>query len=222
MSAKERSPRGPAAQILADARLYLILTREICRIEPTAVLEQAVQAGVRVVQVREKDLRGRDLLAWCSTVRSATRDLGALMIVNDDPGLAIEVHADGVHLGQADEPIRAVRQRTHPNFLIGISTHGTAQVLKAQEHGADYAGVGPLFDTPTKGLSGMGLGLLRDSLAVARIPCFGIGGLDERTLPSAVAAGLRRAAVSSAICSARDPGPSARRLLELIEGGGER
>jgi len=180
-----------------DSRLYLI-TAARPDLEP--FLEAAVRGGVDIVQVREKSLADGELLTALRRAREVTRRLGVPLVVNDRPDLARLAEADYVHVGQEDLPVAAARAF---GVAVGQSTHAPAE-LDATE--ADYAGVGPVFETPTKeGRPAAGLECVRYAAANARVPWFAIGGVDESTVGDVVAAGAGRIAVVRAIGDAADP-----------------
>ena len=195
---------------LHDARLYYI-----CGIDRLATVEPALRGGVDVFQLRDKDAPDDELLRAAQILRRLCDDHDALFVVNDRPDLAVAAGADGVHLGQEDMAIAEARAIVGPGRLIGRSTHSPEQVDGAT--GADYIGVGPVHATPTKlGRPAVGVEVVRYAAAHARVPFFAIGGLDETTLPAAVAAGATRAAVVRAISEATDPEAAARRLRAAL------
>jgi thiamine-phosphate pyrophosphorylase len=180
-----------------DSRLYLI-TGVRPDLEP--FLEAAVRGGVDIVQIREKTLADGELLAALQRAREVTRRLGVPLVVNDRPDLARLVEADYVHLGQDDLPVEAARAL---GADVGQSTHAPAEL---DATAADYAGVGPVFETPTKvGRPAAGLEYVRYAVAHARLPWFAIGGIDDSTVGDVVAAGARRIAVVRAIGDSADP-----------------
>ena len=141
----------------------------------------------------------------------------ALFIVNDRIDLALLVNADGVHLGQEDLPQHEARRLLGNEKLIGRSTHALAQLEAAQQEGADYAGVGPVFATATKAdRQPAGLNWVKEACAAARIPWFAIGGITATTLPRVREAGAQRVAVVSAIMASEDPASASRQLLDLL------
>ncbi len=180
-----------------DSRLYLI-TGVRPDLEP--FLEAAVRGGVDIVQIREKTLADGELLVALQRAREVTRRLGVPLVVNDRPDLARLVEADYVHLGQDDLPVEAARAL---GVDVGQSTHAPAEL---DATAADYAGVGPVFETPTKvGRPAAGLEYVRYAAAHARLPWFAIGGIDDSTVGDVVAAGARRIAVVRAIGDSADP-----------------
>jgi thiamine-phosphate pyrophosphorylase len=199
---------SPDPSPAAEARLYLITG---ARPDLSAFLEAAVRGGVDFVQLREKDLPDGQLLRVLEEAREATRRLGVPLVVNDRPDLAVLVGADYVHVGQDDLPPAAVRRFGIP---VGVSTHAPAELARAD---ADYVGVGPVYETPTKeGRPAVGLEYVRHAAAHARVPWFAVGGIDEANVADVVAAGARRIAVVRAIAAAGDPERAARALRRAL------
>jgi len=209
---------GDVVDRLRAARLYLILeTRP--RDRPAAeVVAPALAGGVDVVQLRDKHAGDEELLAAGRALRTLCDEHGALLFVNDRPDLALGCGAHGVHVGQDDEAVAAVRERFGDRLAIGLSTHSPAQVDAAEGSAADYFAVGPVHETPTKpGCAAVGLELVRHAAAHAAKPWFAIGGIDGGTAPAVVAAGARRLAVVRAIRDADDPAAAARELRAATE-----
>ncbi|MCY2963873.1 MAG: thiamine phosphate synthase, partial [Planctomycetota bacterium] len=202
---------------LGECPLYLILTESLCPRGSGPVLRGALAAGVRVVQVREKTMRDRELLAHARRVREWTAEAGCLMIMNDRPDLAALVGADGVHVGQEELPVAEARRIVGPDRLVGLSTHDPAQAREAVLDGADYIGVGPVFSTTTKNFQSLaGLDYVRQVSGEIELPGFCIGGIHLDNIDQVIAAGGRRVAVSSAICSADDPEGATHELLRKL------
>jgi thiamine-phosphate pyrophosphorylase len=209
-----------ARERLLDARVYLLMTRSLCRLDPLVVLDEALTAGADVVQVREPGCGDRELLEWVHDVRERCARHRVPVIVNDRIDVAILAGADGVHVGQGDLPPRAVRELAGEAPILGLSTHDLEQVKESATEPVDYIGVGPVFDTPTKDTPGLGADWLRDVLPHAVVPAFGIGGMGTATVTDAIDAGLRRIATSSAVCGAEEPGAVIHALRESLEVGG--
>ena len=178
------------------------------------IVEAALRGGVRLVQLREKDLPLRELLDLARRVRASTRRAGALLIVNDRLDVALAVEADGVHLGQDDFPVADARHAA-PDLIIGVSTHDEAEARVAGEQGASYLNIGPLFSTRTKVWNDAFLGVegLRRIAPHAHVPFTVMGGIQRSHLRELVASGARTVAVVSAITAARDPEVAARELV---------
>jgi thiamine-phosphate pyrophosphorylase len=191
-----------------DSRLYLITP---ARPDLEAFLESAVQGGVDIVQIREKTLADGALLKVLQQARDLTHRFGVPLVVNDRPDLARLVEADYVHVGQDDLPVAAAR-----TFGIGVgqSTHAPAELAATE---ADYAGVGPVYETPTKaGRPAAGLEYVRHAATHGRVPWFAIGGIDESNAAEVVAAGATRIAVVRAIGDAKDPERAAAVLRRVL------
>jgi thiamine-phosphate pyrophosphorylase len=208
-----------ARQRLADARLYVLVSGAACTAALDWTIQEAAAGGAQVIQLREKNLNDRELLERARKVRAWTRKAGVLFIMNDRPDIARLAEADGVHVGQEELPIKEVRRVLGPDALIGVSTHTIEQVRHAILEGASYLGVGPTFASSTKHFNGLpGLDFVRAAAGETSLPAFVIGGINQNTLPAAVAAGARRVAVSEVICRADDPRAVAAELLRLLVG----
>ncbi len=171
---------------LAAARLYLVCDATPGGRELADVIRAAVAGGVDVVQLRDKQLGDDELAAVANAARALCERLGALLIVNDRPLVALEAGADGVHVGQDDMPVADVRALLGADMLIGLSTHAESEIDDAVPHDSDgaplvdYIGVGPVHETPTKpGRPAVGVELVRYAAAHAAVPFFAIGGLDD-------------------------------------------
>ena len=188
---------------LRQARLYLCTP---LRERLGGFVERVLATGVDVVQLRDKHAAREDLAAAAEDLRAVCARHDALLIVNDDPALAAEVDADGVHVGQDDGTVTDARAAVTAHRLVGRSTHGPAQLTAALRTDADYLGVGPVHATPTKeGRPGVGLGPVRDAVARADRPWFVTGGMTPHTIPEVVAAGAERVVVVRALTEADDP-----------------
>jgi thiamine-phosphate pyrophosphorylase len=211
-----RNPRfGQRRARLAAARLYLVCDSRPGGRALTDVLRAAIGGGVDIVQLRDKRLSDEELEVVARDAAVLCRQLGALFIVNDRPAVALAASADGVHVGQDDMPVAQARELLDEELLIGLSTHTPEEIDAAD---SDYIGVGPVHATPTKpGRSAVGLELVRHAAAHAQMPFFAIGGLDERNLPEALAAGARRVAVVRAVADAADPECAARALRASLD-----
>jgi len=191
-----------------DSRLYLITG---ARPDLHELVEAAVMGGVDIVQIREKGLSDGELLGVLQDMRALTRRLEVPLVVNDRPDLAVLVEADFVHVGQDDLPVEDARRFGVP---VGQSTHAAAEL---DATAADYAGVGPVYETPTKaGRPAAGLDYVRYAAGHARLPWFAIGGIDESNVAEVVAAGAERIAVVRAITDAPDPERAAASLRAAL------
>jgi thiamine-phosphate pyrophosphorylase len=219
----EVKTRAPEPESLAErrrvwlerSRLYLICDTRPGGDEPEEVLRPALQAGVDIVQLRDKAVPDREIVEAARIFRRLCDAYDALLIVNDHADLAIACAADGVHLGQDDSDPEEARRVLGPDALIGLSTHSREQIDSASN--IDYIGVGPVYETPTKpGYEPVGLELVHWAAEHARVPFFAIGGIDAGNVDDVIGAGAGRVAVVRAIRDALDHGEAARELKTRI------
>ncbi|MCW3033844.1 MAG: thiamine-phosphate pyrophosphorylase [Solirubrobacteraceae bacterium] len=208
---------------LRASRLYLVCGVPGDPPEPgrlPELLRAAVTGGVDVFQLREKRLSDDELTAVANATRALCERIGALLIVNDRPQVAVDAGADGVHVGQDDMPVEQVRELVGPEMLVGLSTHAPAEIDAVDPALVDYIGVGPVHETPTKeGRAAVGPELVRYAAANAPVPFFAIGGLDTSNVADVTAAGAERIVVLRAIAEAADPEAAARELRGLLGSG---
>jgi len=176
-----------------------------------AVVRAALDAGLPAVQLRDKDLPGRPLLALAEQLRAATARTGALLLVNDRIDVALAAGADGVHLGGGSVPVEAARVLLGAAALIGVSTHAPGEAPA----GADFAFFGPVWETPSKS-GAQGEALLARAVAAAAVPVLAIGGVTAERVAAVRAAGAAGVAVIRAILAAPDPGAATRALLAAL------
>lgn len=176
-----------------------------------------VEGGVDVVQLRDKQLEARQVLARARVAAEACAAASVPFILNDRPDLALEVGADGIHLGQDDAPPALARRILGPEALVGLSTHSSAELDASASEPVDYISVGPVVPTPTKpGRPGTGLGYLAQATARARHPWFVTGGVTPDTVGDLVRSGARRFVVVRWLTEADDPASAARALSRAI------
>ncbi|HTR89202.1 MAG TPA: thiamine phosphate synthase [Solirubrobacteraceae bacterium] len=212
---------------LEGARLYLVCDGRPGGRTLGEVLPGAIAGGVDVVQLREKDASGERLLALAREARELCASAGALFVLNDDPWVAREAGADGVHVGQEDMPVAGAREIVGPEVLVGLSTHAPGEIDAASrlaregDPGApDYIGVGPVHATPTKpGRAAVGVELVRHAAAHAGVAFFAIGGLDAGNVGEVIDAGATRVCVLRTIAEASDPEGAARELRAALGAG---
>jgi thiamine-phosphate pyrophosphorylase len=203
---------------LAAARLYLVCDSKPGGRELPDVLRAAIAGGVDIVQLRDKHAGDAELARTARAAGELCRRLGALLIVNDRPQVAVQAQADGVHVGQHDTPVAEVRALVGPDALVGLSTHAPAEIDAVDAALVDYIGVGPVHATPTKpGRPAVGLALVAYAADHASVPYFAIGGIDSGNVAAVLAAGARRIAVVRAIAAAEDPGLAARTLRATLQ-----
>jgi thiamine-phosphate pyrophosphorylase len=202
-----------------DARLYLILTPSICFLDPLETARRALYGGAEMLQLRDKHSTDEEYLRLARPLAAICRRHGAPFILNDRVHLVGEADADGAHVGEDDLPPADARAILGPDRILGISTHDRDEVAAALDKGADYMGLGPMFDTTTKDLarSPGGADLVRSVAGATTLPVFPIGGITAANAPILIDAGATRLAVSAAICEASDPAAAARHLLDLLD-----
>jgi thiamine-phosphate pyrophosphorylase len=203
---------------LAQARLYVLLDGRSTLAEFAALAGELVEAGVHVLQLRDKRLDDRRLLERARRLRELTAQSQTLFLMNDRPDLAVLSRADGVHVGQEELSVKDVRAVIGPAALVGVSTHSLEQARRAVLDGATYLGVGPTFPSPTKSFEALaGLDLLRQVAAEIRLPAFAIGGVSAENLAAVLETGCCRVAVASAVTNAPSCSEAAKRLLAMLE-----
>jgi len=182
------------------------------------IVAEAVAGGVTCVQLREKHAESRAYYERARALRERLRPLGIPLIINDRLDIALAAGADGVHLGQGDLPCVEARHIAGPNFLIGISVSTTAEAQAAARDGADYLGISPIFDTPTKTDTPPATGIdgLRAIRAAVSLPLVAIGGIKAENAAAVVRAGADGIAVVSAIMAVADPRAAARALADVV------
>jgi len=202
-----------------DYSLYLVTDRGLSRGRPTPeIVRAAVRGGVTCVQLREKTCSTREFIAEALAVRDFLKWRGVPLIINDRVDVALAVGADGVHLGQGDLPRAEARAILGESKLIGISAESLRDAVAAENAGADYLGVSPIFATPTKTDTAAPLGLegLRAIRRQVKLPLVAIGGLNAGNAAAVIGGGADGVAVVSAIVAADDPGLAARELARRI------
>ncbi|MEX0978028.1 MAG: thiamine phosphate synthase [Pirellulales bacterium] len=202
---------------LAEARLYVLVDGRESRRDFADLVESLIAAGVSVLQLRDKHIGDRELLARARVLGDVTKDTSTLFIMNDRPDLAVLSGADGVHVGQEELTVKDARRILGRKGLIGVSTHSLDQAKAAVLDGADYIGVGPTFPSGTKPFAEFtGVELLRAVQAEIRLPAFAIGGITADNLPQVLDAGFTRIAVSAAVTAAADPAAAVKRLRAML------
>ncbi len=191
---------------LSNTNLCVLIDGQASPEEFQQLVQQLVDAGVGMIQLRDDRLTDRQLVERAKMLLATA----PLAIVNNRPDIAAAANADGVHLGQDDLSVKAARTLLGPRKLIGVSTHSIEQARRAVLDGADYLGAGPTFPSTTKSFDQFpGLDYLREVAAEIRLPTFAIGGIQTKNLPQVLEAGVTRIAVSGA-------GEVASELLKIL------
>jgi thiamine-phosphate pyrophosphorylase len=205
-------------QRLRWARLYFVCEARPHGRDPEALLNAAMAPGAGMVELRDRELPRNVVERAGQTFRRLADTYSALFIVNDDPHLASELRADGVHVGQDDMDPAEARRIVGPNAIVGLSTHSAQQIAAAADAPVDYISVGPIWETPTKaGRPATGLELIRTASEIERRPWFAIGGIDPGNVAEVVAAGAERICVVRAIRDAEDPRAAATALFQAVD-----
>ena len=207
-------PDGGRAS-LAGRRLYLCTPD---RPDLAAFLDACLRGGVDLVQLRDKHLEARPLVARARLALAVCRDHGVPCILNDRPDLALDADMDGVHVGQDDASPALARRVVGEDRLVGLSTHARAELDASIAEPVDYVSAGPVVPTPTKpGRPGTGTDYLAYATGRARRPVFVTGGVSPETVPSLAAAGARRFVVVRYLVEAGDPAVAAARLRRAVD-----
>ena len=181
------------------------------------ILNAVVEGGAKIIQLREKDYSKKELYTLAVIFREITSRANVLLIINDHLDIALAVEADGIHLGQDDLPI-AVARKLAPELLIGASTHSLQQALKAQEDGADYVNIGPIFPTKTKDgvVEYLGPEAISTISPHLTVPFTVMGGINENNMDQVITHGARRLAMVTAITQAPDIAATVRHFRNKI------
>jgi len=202
--------------------VYFIMGSNNTTGEPLTVIEQALKGGVTLFQFREKGegvLKAGDQKAFARQVQALCKQFNVPFIINDDVELALELDADGVHIGQDDDKAADVRARIGDKIL-GVSAHTLEEVLKAEKDGADYIGAGPVYPTETKRdtKAVQGVSLIQEIRRQGiDIPVVGIGGITVENCVPVIEAGADGISVISAISKAADPKQAAKAFSEKVQ-----
>jgi thiamine-phosphate pyrophosphorylase len=183
------------------------------------VLEQALDGGVKAIQLREKDLDGKQLFLLAEKLRVLSSRYCAALLINDRIDVALAVDADGVQLGKTALPIAAARALLGAERMIGASTHSIEEARQAEREGADFVLFGPVYFTPSKAAYGapQGVAALQKIVENISLPVYAIGGIKENNVAAIMRAGARGIALISAVLAALDPKAAAVTMQELLE-----
>jgi thiamine-phosphate pyrophosphorylase len=208
-------------KLRAALKVYFIVGSNNCIKNPIQVVEEAIEGGITIFQFREKGkdaLKGHEKYQLAKELQTVCKAKGIPFIVNDDIELALELDADGIHIGQEDEPVKNIRKKIGDKIL-GVSAHSLEEAHIAIENGADYLGLGPIFPTKTKDDAKEVRGttlieMLRTNGLT--IPIVGIGGITVENARTVVNAGADGVAVISAISHSSKISDTTRELNENV------
>lgn len=198
--------------------IYLVTSQRFSAGRKTPeIVKAALDAGVKYIQVREKEMSDIDFFKTVETVIDLCKRYDVPVIVNDRVDIAIATGADGVHVGQSDLPVKVIKN-IQPDLIVGCSTHSIEQALKAEADGADYVNLGPIFLTTTKesDISVLGPDVIKEAKLKLRIPFTVMGGIKPCHIYDLVKKGARIIAVISAITASEDPYKSALTLVRTL------
>ncbi len=204
-------------EFLTRAQLYLLIDCSSPIDEFTDKVARLSQAGVDLIQIRDKRKSDRELVKYAMAAADVCDPNRTRIIVNDRLDLAMASKAAGVHLGQEDLSCSVARKLLTDCAWIGVSTHGLSDILQAVSDGADYIGCGPTFPSPTKSFDAYaGIEFLKEAAEIATIPFFAIGGITLENLPAVIDSGCYRVAASSGILSSSDPFSTAAEMKLIL------
>lgn len=199
--------------------LYVVTDDKPTRNTPLAdLVRQAIEGGADIVQYRDKTSTGRVMIRTALELRKVTRDYGIPLIINDRLDIAIACMADGIHVGQDDLPVPAVKNRSDFSGIVGVSVGSVEEAVRAEVAGADYVALSPLFSTPTKTDAGPGHGLsvLLEIRNRVSLPVIAIGGIGPENVSDVITHGADGVAVISAVFGMEDVRTAAQELKSLI------
>lgn len=183
------------------------------------IVRQAIEGGVTMVQLREKELNTKQFVQKAITLKNILKPFNVPLIINDRVDIALAINADGIHIGQADMPFELVKKIVSKNMIIGLSVENYEQAKEAESFDLDYIGVSPVFATPTKTnfeTKPWGLEGLRKLKALSKHNLIAIGGINAENTAKVIEAGADGIAVVSAICSAENPKAASEELIRII------
>jgi thiamine-phosphate pyrophosphorylase len=201
------------------AGLYVILDQQfLTGSDVSEIARQIIEGGAKVIQLRDKQSKKRELLVVAQKIKELCSQAGVLFMMNDYLDLALAVDADGLHIGQEDLPLLVVRRELPIDKIIGCSVTTMAQATKAQNEGADYIAVGSMFPTTTKeGATVVGVDMLKELKRAISAPLVAIGGINQGNIEEVVGAGAHALAVISAVLGEKDVKRAVQELVAKID-----
>lgn len=207
-------------ELFKDYNLYCLTAENLsCGRSNVDVVKEMLSAGVKIIQYREKKKTLREKFKEALILRDLTAKYDALLIINDHLDLTKIVEADGVHIGQEDYPLEVVREFLGEKFIVGITVHRKEEVIDAIAKGADYLGLGPLFESFTKEKPHppIGLEILEWAVNNFEIPIVAIGGIKESNLPEVLEKGGKCVAMVSEIVSSPNIEEKIQKIMKILE-----
>lgn len=202
--------------LLERLRLTLITDRGLSKLPPMQVVRRALESGVTTVQLREKDLDSRNIYFLASEMRNMTKEYNANLIINDRIDIALAVDADGVQMGKNSMPMMEARRLLGRDKLIGFSAHNMQEAVGAEENGANYITLSPIYQSRDKGTP-IGPGAIPIMKEGLRIPIIALGGINEDNILEVLEHRADGIAVISAIMASEDPKAAAGLLRQKLD-----
>jgi thiamine-phosphate pyrophosphorylase len=204
---------------LETVQLYVIIDPKLSLypdIEEVASL--AIEGGAQMIQFRDKESSDAKFLDLAARIKKITQSKNVPLIINDRVNIVKSIDAEGVHLGQDDIPLKEAREILGQEKIIGISTSNLEEAMEAEKQGADYIGLGPVFETSSKEIKNtIGTEMIKQVLSQAKIPVLPIGGINLNNIDQVIIAGSKRIAVISAVIAQNDIKKATQELLERLK-----
>ncbi len=203
--------------LLDEIDFYLVTDSELSRKGTLSDVGDAVESGCKIIQYREKNKNTKEMINEASEIKKICRD-NAIFLVNDRIDVALAAGADGVHIGQDDMPIDIARKLLGAEKIIGLTVHNRDEAIEAEQKGADYVGLGPIFDTSTKKDAGKGIGSdrIREVKNAIKIPVVAIGGINKENCRNVIESGADSLVAISAIVCSEDVKRETQYFIEII------
>ncbi|MCH8003246.1 MAG: thiamine phosphate synthase [Nanoarchaeota archaeon] len=201
-------------------KLYVITESTISKNRSNEfIVKEAIKGGAEIIQLREKNWDKNRIKEEAIKLLKICRENNVLFILNDYVDVALEINADGVHLGQSDMSIKGAREisnKKYKNLIIGLSTHSSEQAIKADKEGTNYITIGPIFKTRSKDYT-VGTNIINQIINKINKPLIAIGGINKKNIDSVLDQGVKSVAVISAVVGADDVKEDARELVKKIK-----
>jgi thiamine-phosphate pyrophosphorylase len=203
--------------LLKEIDFYLVTDSGLSKKGTLSDVKEAVEAGCKIVQYREKNRSTKEMIDEASEIKRICRGR-AIFLVNDRIDVALAVDADGVHIGQDDMPIETAKKLLSPDKIIGLTVHNVDEAIEAEKSGADYVGLGSIFDTSTKKDAGKGIGpaRIREVKNMIKIPVVAIGGINKENCRTVIENGADSLVAISAIVCSGDVKKETREFINII------
>jgi len=204
---------------LKNIGLYFITDSRLTKKNIFEDIKAAIKGGVRIIQYREKNLPKEKITEEAKKLKELCKENNVLFLINDFVDIAIEVDADGVHLGLDDIPYEKARALLGNEKIIGLTAHNKEEAIEFQNLGADYLGISPVFTTTTKPDAGKAMGIenLKEIISSVKIPCIAIGGIDENNAEEVAKTNVDGIAIISAIVTKDDVEETTKNIINKIE-----